>query len=124
MGSQTALAKAIGKSQGHISKWLERKYVPAESVLAIERATGIPRQKIRPDLYPKETQNSAMSENSKVSEDHAKSVSIMGMMKGMVTFPPDFNPDEPFWELHQEWEETEIGGLTGRSRPDLASSGL
>lgn len=37
--------------------------------------------------------------------------SIMGLMKGMVTLPPDFNPEEPFWELHKEWGDIEIGGL-------------
>lgn len=53
-GGQTALANAIGKTQGHISKWLEREYVPAEMVLAIEGATGISRHELRPDLYPRE----------------------------------------------------------------------
>jgi DNA-binding transcriptional regulator YdaS (Cro superfamily) len=111
MGSQTALAKAIGKSQGHISKWLERKHVPAESVLAIESATGIPRQKIRPDLYPEGPQSASLNNDSKTLKDPAKPKSIMGLMKGMVTLPPDFNPEEPFWELHKEWEDFEIGGM-------------
>lgn len=53
-GGQTALAKAIGKTQGHISKWLEREYIPAEFVLPIEKATGVPRHELRPDLYPSE----------------------------------------------------------------------
>ena len=53
-GGQTSLAEKIGKTQGHISKWLQRGYIPAESVLPIERATGIPRHHLRPDLYPVE----------------------------------------------------------------------
>ncbi len=53
-GGQTALAGMIGKTQGHISKWLEREYIPAEVVLPIERATGVSRHDLRPDLYPKE----------------------------------------------------------------------
>jgi DNA-binding transcriptional regulator YdaS (Cro superfamily) len=52
-GSQTALANSIGKTQGHISKWLEREYVPAEVVLEIERATGVSRHDLRPDIYPR-----------------------------------------------------------------------
>ena len=36
---------------------------------------------------------------------------IIGCMKGMVTFPPDFNPSEPFWSEHDEWETAIIGGL-------------
>lgn len=114
MGSQTALAKAIGKSQGHISKWLERKYVPAESVLAIESATGIPRQKIRPDLYPEESPSTSSSNDSNSLEDTTKPKSIMGIMKGMVTLPPDFNPAEPFWDLHADWDGLEIGGMEDR----------
>lgn len=51
-GGQTALAKAIKKTQGHVSKWLERAYIPAEAVLPIERATGVSRHELRPDLYP------------------------------------------------------------------------
>ncbi len=53
-GGQTALAERIGKTQGHISKWLQRGYIPPESVLPIERATGISRFELRPDLYPAE----------------------------------------------------------------------
>lgn len=52
-GGQTILANAIGKTQGHISKWLERGYVPPEMVLKIEKATGVSRHDLRPDIYPK-----------------------------------------------------------------------
>lgn len=51
-GGQSILARAIGKTQGHLSKWVERGYIPAESVIAIEKATGIPRHQLRPDVYP------------------------------------------------------------------------
>lgn len=53
-GGQTALALAIGKTQGHVSIWLRREYVPAEMVLPIEAATGVSRHELRPDLYPAE----------------------------------------------------------------------
>jgi Uma2 family endonuclease/DNA-binding transcriptional regulator YdaS (Cro superfamily) len=53
-GGQTALAELIGSTQGHVSKWLERNYVPPEFVLTIERATGISRHELRPDIYPVE----------------------------------------------------------------------
>jgi DNA-binding transcriptional regulator YdaS (Cro superfamily) len=55
-GGQTALARALGlKSQGSISNWLLRdKRVPAERVLEVERATGVSRHDLRPDLYPRE----------------------------------------------------------------------
>ncbi len=107
LGSQTALAKAIGKSQGHISKWLERSYVPAESVLAIESATGIPRQKIRPDLYPEMSSELLPNKRPMSERSETKRKSIAGCMKGMVTFPVDFNPSEPFWGLYDELEDSD-----------------
>jgi len=52
-GSQTALAKNIGVSQQRLNNWLHRdKRIPAELVLPIERATGVSRHDLRPDLYP------------------------------------------------------------------------
>jgi TorA maturation chaperone TorD len=51
-GGQSALARAIGKSQSHIWHWLKvAKRVPAEAAVAIEKATGVTRQELRPDLY-------------------------------------------------------------------------
>lgn len=51
--TQTELAGKLGLTQGAISQWL-RKRVPADRVLAIERATGglVTRHELRPDLYP------------------------------------------------------------------------
>jgi DNA-binding transcriptional regulator YdaS (Cro superfamily) len=55
-GGQTALAKALGlSSQGSISRWVSTGRIPAERVLDVERATGVPRHELRPDLYPQET---------------------------------------------------------------------
>lgn len=53
-GGQTALAKQIGKTQGHVSQWIHRRRLPAEEVLGIERATGVSRHDLRPDIYPRE----------------------------------------------------------------------
>lgn len=54
-GSQTELARRIGKTQGHISTWLRRgAKTPANMVLRIETATGVSRHELRPDLYPRE----------------------------------------------------------------------
>lgn len=50
-GGQTDLARAIGTTQGHVSQWLRRGKVPADKVLLIERATGVPRQELRPDVF-------------------------------------------------------------------------
>ena len=51
-GSQSALARKIGTRQSSIWDWLTRqKQPPAEFVLRIERATGISRHLLRPDIY-------------------------------------------------------------------------
>jgi DNA-binding transcriptional regulator YdaS (Cro superfamily) len=50
-GGQTALARTIGKEQGHVSTWLRRDKVAAECVLAIEAATGVSRHRLRPDVF-------------------------------------------------------------------------
>jgi DNA-binding transcriptional regulator YdaS (Cro superfamily) len=53
-GGQKPLANRIGTTQSMVWYWLERakKGVPAEFVLRIERATGVSRHELRPDLYP------------------------------------------------------------------------
>lgn len=52
IGSQAKLAAAIGRSQQHISFLANGQYGPsAEDAIAIERATGVPRWRLRPDLW-------------------------------------------------------------------------
>ncbi|UYY78427.1 transcriptional regulator [Sphingomonas sp. R1] len=52
-GSQSALARICAVSQTAVWKWLSRrKHLPAEHVLLVEKATGVSRSLLRPDLYP------------------------------------------------------------------------
>jgi DNA-binding transcriptional regulator YdaS (Cro superfamily) len=57
-GGQSQLARGIGGKvrQGYVWKWLRRGWVPAEQVLAIERATEgqVTRYELRPDIYGSE----------------------------------------------------------------------
>ena len=55
MGSQKALADAIGTSQSQIWFWLHesKNGLSPEFVIAVENATGVSRHKLRPDIYPK-----------------------------------------------------------------------
>jgi DNA-binding transcriptional regulator YdaS (Cro superfamily) len=50
-GGPESLTRTLGIKVPAIYSW---KKVPARRVLAIERATGIPRTRLRPDLYPPE----------------------------------------------------------------------
>lgn len=56
-GGQKPLADLIGTTQSQVWYWLERskKGLPGEFVLAVERATGVSRHDLRPDLYPLES---------------------------------------------------------------------
>lgn len=49
-GSQTALAKAIGRSQATVWEWTQTGRVAAQDAVAIEKATGIPAEQISPTI--------------------------------------------------------------------------
>jgi hypothetical protein len=50
VGGIAALARALNVRHPTFYRW---RRVPAERVLQIEKATGISRHKLRPDLYPR-----------------------------------------------------------------------
>lgn len=50
-GSARALAEKIGVTPQAVSQWDQ---VPPLRVIDIERATGVTRHELRPDLYPKD----------------------------------------------------------------------
>jgi DNA-binding transcriptional regulator YdaS (Cro superfamily) len=47
-GSMSELARVLGLSSAAIAQW---KRIPAERIVEIERATGVRREVLRPDLY-------------------------------------------------------------------------
>jgi DNA-binding transcriptional regulator YdaS (Cro superfamily) len=49
LGPAARLAEALGITEQALSQWRE---VPPLRVLDVERATGVPRHELRPDLYP------------------------------------------------------------------------
>lgn len=53
-GSQVRLAEICGVSQPTVWGWINkgRGLIPAEYVIAVETATGVPRHELRPDIYP------------------------------------------------------------------------
>jgi hypothetical protein len=53
IGGQLATARLVGVTQPTVFRWLrQHKALPAEHVLTVESATGIPRYVLRPDIYP------------------------------------------------------------------------
>lgn len=59
VGGIVKLSEALGLSRGAVSQWTK---VPAERVLEVERLTGIPREILRPDIYPVELNRRAPRE--------------------------------------------------------------
>lgn len=47
-GGVSALARQLGLSQPSVSRW---RRVPAERVVEVEAASGVPRELLRPDLF-------------------------------------------------------------------------
>lgn len=55
-GGQSALGRAIGKTQSTVHSWLARSgRVPAEQVFAVANATGMTVAELRPDLVQPES---------------------------------------------------------------------
>lgn len=51
--SLEALATRLSVNKSTVHYW-ERKRIPAERVLEVERATSLSRHDLRPDLFPRE----------------------------------------------------------------------
>lgn len=66
VGGQTALAKIILVSPQAVNQWVTKGCVSHKKVLAVERASGVSRNLLRPDLYPGEA--SALQEIQEVQE--------------------------------------------------------
>lgn len=55
-GGAAALARVLGIKQPSVFEWQE---VPIRRVLAVEKATGISRYRLRPDIYGSPPQEAA-----------------------------------------------------------------
>ena len=53
LGGQSALARACGKRQGHVWKWLHQEVVSAETAILLDRATNgaVCKEQLRPDIF-------------------------------------------------------------------------
>lgn len=84
-GGVSALARAIGVAQPSISNWTR---VPSDRVVAVEKATGIPRQRLRPDLYP-EDQPSVPTETSPADEVDLARAQFYRLIASLMRRAPD-----------------------------------
>jgi len=71
VGSQAAFARLIGLKQPSVWAWLRAgKVLPGDYVLKVEAATGVPKEQLRPDLYPPELGESDRTPDSLRSDNH------------------------------------------------------
>ena len=50
-GGVAAVAAAIGKTREAVRLWRVRGHVPDRHLVELERLSGVPRERLRPDLY-------------------------------------------------------------------------
>jgi TorA maturation chaperone TorD len=79
-GGIAQLARKIGISQPSVSNWTR---VPAQRVIAVEAATGVPRNDLRPDLYSEQ----AISAESIDSVDAARAQEY-ALLAMLLSAPP------------------------------------
>lgn len=59
VGGVAAMARAADVRHTSVIGWRERGSIPPDRVLLIEKATGLPRHRMRPDLWPEPAEASA-----------------------------------------------------------------
>lgn len=70
-GSQSAFARLCKKSQTSVHELLrDGRRLWAESVLAVESATGVPKEALRPDIYPPESGEADRQPAAARSDNH------------------------------------------------------
>lgn len=54
VGSQSNLARLVGVTPQAVQQWEAANRVSVRKVLEVEKATGISRHDLRPDIYPRD----------------------------------------------------------------------
>lgn len=75
------MARALGISQPSVSNW---KRVPSERVVAVEAATGVPREVLRPDLYPGADGDVTATALDPIDEMRAHEYGLLALLLGRV----------------------------------------
>lgn len=74
VGGVTELARRVGIAQPSVSNW---DRVPADRVIAVEAATGVPRMRLRPDLY---SEGFVAGDVDEVDSDRAQEYALLAAL--------------------------------------------
>ena len=58
VGGGSKLARALGLTRQAVYQW---DSIPSDRVLRVEEVTGVPRHRLRPDLYPENREREAVA---------------------------------------------------------------
>lgn len=94
-GGVSELARRIGIAQPSVSNW---DRVPADRVASVEAATGVPRQKLRPDLFGDGVANEIDDVESARAQEYALLASLLSaapsqdLLSALATLRGDATP--------------------------------
>jgi sulfate adenylyltransferase subunit 2 len=75
---QRDIAEAVSRSEGAVSQWVSgEREIPADLVLKVEAFTGIPRYRLRPDLWETRMPNATLPDLTHLQRLEAESIHIM-----------------------------------------------
>jgi TorA maturation chaperone TorD len=112
-GGVSELARRLGISQPSVSNWTR---VPADRVVAVEQATGIPRSQLRPDLYADRDPNTADEVDLARAQEYALLASLLSREPSaeLLTRVSGLRADaSPLGLLHAE-----LANIADRIRPE------
>lgn len=103
LGGQSATGRFLGVTQRAVWRWLnENTVLPAEHVLPLEAGTGVPRYRLRSDIYPIDLPASVLSPSTSQG----------------AKVPDGRNSSFPDAPLGPEASQTVAGGEAARSSDD------
>lgn len=81
VGGVANLGSTLGVSHSAVVRWRQAGRVPVKHILHIERATGVPRHRLRPDLYPEPVAgfSEAQAPLCQAAPDHAAEARTLGL---------------------------------------------
>jgi post-segregation antitoxin (ccd killing protein) len=75
-GGVSRLAERLGLAHPSVARWQRTGRVPADRVAAVEAATGVPRHRLRPDLFQAEARPAGFAETQAPFQAEARALGL------------------------------------------------